>query len=84
MPRWREKYGDQVVGIETLVELPRTGSGYVRAGYQEVGQTVGYTCKRESHVTHGDRGNRDAWSGVRVWNTDPNALRPKRVLVKRV
>jgi hypothetical protein len=82
--RWEEKYGDPVLGIESLIELPRTGVGYTRAGYTEVGQTVGYTCKRESHLTHVGKGNRDSWTGVRVWNTDPKSLRPKRVMCKRL
>ena len=69
---WKTKYGDDVVGFETLVELPRTGELYKRAGWSVVGQTVGYTCKRI-----GGSGT-DSWSGKRVWDT--TNLRPKLVL----
>lgn len=68
---WIEKYGDDPLGIETLVELPRTGEIYKRAGFIEVGMTHGYTCKR----TSGQGG--DNWTGKRVWDT--KNLRPKRV-----
>lgn len=43
---WELKYGDKVLGFETLVELPRTGELYKRAGWTVIGQTKGYTCKR--------------------------------------
>ena len=43
---WADKYGDDVVGFETLVELPRIGELYRRAGWDEVGVTKGYSCKR--------------------------------------
>lgn len=79
--RWEEKYGDKVVGFESLVELPRAGEGYIRSGYERVGTTKGFTCKRES--SDSGKGNRDSWSGVRVWNTDPEQLRPKGVFCKR-
>lgn len=69
---WKEKYGDILVGFETLVELPRTGECYRRAGWEEVGVTKGYTCKRV-----GGKGS-DSWGGKRVWDT--KNLRPKRVL----
>lgn len=75
---WKAKYGDELVGFETLVELPRTGELYLKAGWEVVGQTVGYTCKRVAGE------GTDNWSGKRVWNTDKNALRPKNVLVKRL
>lgn len=68
---WEAKYGDRVVGYESLIELPRTGECYRRAGWTEVGQTVGYTCKRA-----GGKGT-DSWTGKRVW--DVKNLRPKRV-----
>jgi hypothetical protein len=68
---WREFYGDSVVGFETLVELPRSGELYRRAGWTEVGVTHGYTCKRT-----GGTGT-DSWTGKRIWNTTD--LRPKRV-----
>jgi hypothetical protein len=75
---WRDKYGDTLVGFETLVELPRTGELYLRAGWEVVGQTVGFTCKRVA-----GKGS-DEWSGKRVWNTDKDSLRPKVVLVRKI
>jgi len=69
-------YRDEVHWFETLVELPRTGELYRRAGYTETGTTIGKTCKRE-----GGRGT-DSWSGRRVW--DEVNLRPKRVFQKIV
>lgn len=70
---WATKYGDQVLGFESLVELPRTGELYLRAGWSPVGETVGYTCKRVAGS------GTDSWSGKRVWNTDRGSLKPKRV-----
>jgi|JI10StandDraft_1071094.scaffolds.fasta_scaffold388066_2 hypothetical protein len=69
---WMTKYGDPVVGFETLVELPRQGVLYKRAGWVEVGHTKGYTCKRV-----GGKGT-DSWTGKRVWDTEN--LKPKKVL----
>ncbi len=72
---WKDKYGDDVLGFESLVEIPRTGECYLRDGWQLIGQTVGYTCKRTA-----GKGT-DNWSGRRVWNTKD--LRPKLVFVKK-
>jgi hypothetical protein len=72
---WHAKYGDAVVGFETLVELPRTGEVYLRDGWTKVGQTTGYTCKRTGGV------GTDTWSGKRVWDT--KKLRPKIVLCRQ-
>jgi hypothetical protein len=71
---WKQKYGDSVIGFESLIELPRTGEAYRRAGWTQVGQTKGYTCKRTA-----GKGT-DSWSGKRVWNTTD--LRPKLVFCK--
>lgn len=72
---WVDSYGDSVLGFETLVELPRTGECYKRDGWDLVGETKGFTCKRI-----GGKGS-DSWGGKRVWNkTD---LRPKLVFVKK-
>ena len=68
---WEEKYGDKIMGFETLVELPRTGEVYTRDGWELVGQTKGYTCKRTAGY------GTDNWSGKRVWDT--KNLRPKLV-----
>lgn len=73
---WYVKYGNVVHGLETLIELPRTGQCYKQAGWELIGQTIGYTCKR------GPGQGTDNWSGARVWDT--NNLRPKHVLVKKV
>jgi len=70
---WYSKYGDIVIGHETLVELPRTGLLYKKVGFVEVGITKGYTCKRI-----GGMKSTDSWTGRRIWNTTD--LRPKRVL----
>src|SRR5574343_1589513 len=60
---WLNKYGDNVIGFETLIEKPRTGELYSRAGWQVIGETKGFTCKRI-----GGKGT-DCWTGKRVWNT---------------
>jgi hypothetical protein len=70
---WQTEYGDDVLWHETLVELPRSGECYKRDGWQVVGTTKGYTCKR----TQGK--GTDDWGGRRVWDTEN--LRPKLVLI---
>ncbi len=72
---WRLKYGNSVVGFDTLIELPRTGELYIRAGFTVVGQTKGYTIKRVGGKST------DTWTGQRVW--DKTNLRPKLVLAKK-
>ena len=73
---WQLKYGDPVIGFESLVELPRNGDVYKRDGWTEVGITKGQTCKRVAGT------GTDSWSGKRVWNTEN--LRPKRVFVRSI
>lgn len=73
---WYKKYGDIVYGFETLIEKPRIGELYKRAGWEIVGETKGYTCKRVS-----GKGT-DNWTGKRVWNT--KYLKPKFVLCYKV
>jgi len=73
---WEDKYGDKVLAFETLIELPRSGECYRRAGWVKAGQTKGYTCKRIA-----GKGT-DNWSGKRVWDTEN--LRPKTVFIKKV
>jgi Domain of unknown function (DUF4338) len=68
---WERVYGNNVVGFETLVELPRIGTLYLRDGWREVGITKGHTCKRVA-----GKGT-DSWTGKRIWNT--TELKPKRV-----
>lgn len=70
---WIEKYGDVVNWHETLVELPRSGNCYKRDGWNVIGQTKGFTCKRVAGS------GSDGWSGKRVWDT--KNLRPKIVLI---
>lgn len=78
---WYNKYGDEVKGFETLVELPRTGELYKRDGWKVIYETKGYTCKRVAGETTEswvyERGGR----GVRVW--DMENLRPKLLLVRK-
>jgi Domain of unknown function (DUF4338) len=73
---WEHKYGDPVIGFESLIELPRTGEAYRRDGWIEVGLTKGQTCKRVA-----GKGT-DSWSGKRIWDT--KNLRPKRVFVRHI
>lgn len=75
---WELKYKDSVKGFETLVEKPRTGELYLKAGFSIIGETIGYTCKRVAGISS------DNWSGKRVWNTDKDSLRPKLILCKGV
>lgn len=73
---WENRYGDRVIGWESLVELPRTGEIYVRDKWEKVGVTKGYTCKRTA-----GRGT-DSWTGRRVWET--KNLRPKLVFCRKL
>ena len=73
---YQNKYGDKVKWIESLVELPRMGELYLKAGYKLVGQTKGYTCKRVAGIST------DSWTGKRVWDTVN--LRPKNVFLKEI
>jgi len=76
---YETRYHDAVWWLESLVELPRTGDLYRKAGYREVGITKGYTCRRV-----GGNVLTEVFDGRRVWNMDPNSLRPKRVFLKDV
>lgn len=73
---WFNKYGDKVIGFETLVEKPRIGELYLKSNFIKVGETIGYTCKRQP-----GKGT-DSYTGRRVW--DKINLRPKIVLCKKV
>lgn len=72
---WKARYGDDILGFESLVELPRTGECYKRDGWTLVGQTRGCTCKRVA-----GKGT-DTWTGKRVWDTVN--LRPKLVFCRK-
>lgn len=71
---WKRKYGDTPLWHESLVELPRTGSVYLKDKWSLVGQTKGFTCKRVAGE------GTDSWTGKRVWNCVD--LRPKLVFVR--
>lgn len=79
---WKDKYGDEVAGFETLVEPPRTGELYLRDGWTLGGKTIGYTCKREAggQNTFEDLPS-GRYYGKRVW--DRENLRPKLVFYKK-
>jgi len=64
---WFAKYGDAVVGFETLVEPPRTGELYRRAQWELVGTTKGRTAKRIP-------GTGEKWGGIRVWQAGTQKL----------
>ena len=72
---WQTLYESRVIGFETLVELPRTGSMYKADNWQLVGTTKGFTCRRV-----GGMASTDSWGGTRVW--DYNNLKPKLVFCK--
>lgn len=63
---WFDKYGDYVIGFESLVELPRTGELYKRAGWDECSElTKGWSCRRISAKLHKST---DAYkSSARIW-----------------
>jgi len=46
----------------------------LRDGWEMVGQTKGFTCKRVAGI------GTDSWGGKRVWDTEN--LRPKLVFIK--
>lgn len=69
---WETKYNNRVIGFETLVEPPRTGELYRRAGWVRVGTTKGKTARRIP-------GKGENWGGKRVWEDGI----PKHVLCKR-
>jgi hypothetical protein len=69
---WQATYGDEVVGFETLVQIPRTGEVYRRDGWSLVGETKGFSCRRV-----GGTNPTESFDGRRVWTFDPS----KRKLV---
>jgi len=71
---WFEKYRNIVLWHESLVEPPRIGECYIRDGWEMVGKTKGFTCKRVSGR------EKNGMSGKRVWDT--KNLRPKLVFIK--
>lgn len=73
---WFNKYGDIVIGYESLILPPRTGSLYLKAGWELIGKTLGYSCKRNS-----GKGT-DSWGGCRVWSKgEPKLIFCKKVVI---
>lgn len=75
---WETRYNDVVIGFETLIEKPRIGELYKKAGWVEVGETIGFTCKRIAGEST------DKWTGKRVWQRSKEFLKPKIVLCRRI
>lgn len=72
---WFIKYGDKVIGFETLVEPPRTGEIYLRNRWSKVGVTRGLTCKRVPGIDPTEK-----YTGIRIW--EYTNLRPKIIFCK--
>jgi hypothetical protein len=61
---WKMKYGDEVLGFETMVKPPRTGELYKRAGWKVVGRTKGFLLRQKNskkHFTKSDDPNEKKW-----------------------
>lgn len=78
--RWKEKYGDDVLWFESLVQPPRKGYLYLKAKYKLIGITKGFTCKRGPNESE----KSDGWGGKRVWDKSTDNLQPKLVFFKKV
>lgn len=76
---WVNRYGGEVIGFETLVELPRSGSIYKADNWTLVGQTKGFTCRRVAGTEKGVFSG-----GKRIWNTNEDELKPKLVFCKLI
>ena len=72
---WQQKYGDKVIGYESLIEPPRTAELYKKDKWVLVGSTFGYTCKR---IPGHEKGAFK--TGTRVWNTKD--LKPKLIFCR--
>ena len=72
---WQQKYGDKVIGYESLIEPPRTAELYKKDKWVLVGTTFGYTCKR---IPGHEKGAFK--TGKRVWNTKD--LKPKLIFCR--
>jgi len=48
--QWMEKYGREIVGIDTVVKPPRTGACYRAAGWVQLGQTLGGEEQYQSSI----------------------------------
>lgn len=65
---WLDRYGDALIGYESLVEPPREGTLYKKAGYTLVGKTQGFQLKKPKQIKVYDTVN----------------LKPKLVFCKRI
>jgi len=74
---WFKKYGNEVIGFESLIEPPRTADLYKKDSWTYLGKTKGFTCKRVPGKEKGVFVN-----GKRVW--DKLNLRPKLVYARLV
>ena len=74
---WFEKYGNKVIGFESLIEPPRTAELYKKDKWIYLGKTKGFTCKR---VPGKEKGIFKY--GKRIW--DYKNLRPKLVYVRLI
>ena len=72
---WFKKYGNEVIGFESLIEPPRTADLYKKDKWKYLGKTKGFTCKR---VPGKEKGVFKY--GKRIW--DYKNLRPKLVYAR--
>ena len=72
---WLDKYGDKVIGFESLIEPPRTADLYKKDKWILVGKTYGFTCRR---IPGKEKGLFK--TGKRIW--DRKNLRPKLVFCR--
>jgi hypothetical protein len=74
---WENTYQNEVLGFESLVQIPRTGEVYRRDGWSLVGETKGFSCRRV-----GGESATEKFDGRRVWEFD--ATKRKLVFCRRV
>ena len=72
---WEEEYGDKVMALETLVKPPRIGLCYMRAGWELIGATVGYECKRI-------KGKEKNYNMKKIWDRSKKV--PKLIYIKTI
>ena len=74
---WLNKYGNKVIGYESLIEPPRTADLYKKDKWIMVGKTHGYTCRR---IPGKEKGLFK--TGKRLW--DRKNLKPKLVFCRGI
>ena len=52
---YKEKYGEDLLGLITFVEPPRTGAVYKADNWEYIGETEGYSIKRVAGFGKGDK-----------------------------